>query len=476
MLRIPVLALAAGLLGACSHGSLDLTSRNPGRNATQPPPSGGDAGPYKPQRPFFDLRGRALNEADGAGSLAGWLLALVDTRTGAASVASIDAGGGFTIGDVARYGGTYALALLTPDHLVASVYAAPATEPGKVRPFFTIGSGALPQVTRTGGLLCFDDASGIHPENDLAGDANGDGVPDGVTALTALAAAPSTEADTDKDGRPNAKDPDIDGDGLVNWLDADEDGNGVGNAADADSNADGVADALQGGGTSRFAVAEGAVNVDVTVATERDTEPKPWRGADYLALTFSFAASGAVGTITSVQVRAPSALIAGAVVEAGGAAEAWSGDLAAAADGATGDRLFARRVILADGHAPRVGQVFFFRVTYTVDGLPLVRDYPYVVSLAPAAFVSAQYDANTQTVVLVGNPFGSAEDFKWYVTLLDAQGRALWYSPTVPGTRRQTTFSASQLTNAARLQVTAAMPDKAPGLPTYLSRTTPLDL
>lgn len=463
MSRLLVAAALVTVLSACGNGTLDLSSRRPLGGGTNVGSDGPGYAGTDPEGNHSPLEGFAVNEAAGAGALSGWVLALIDRDTGNARTAKIDAAGAFSLTKVPQYA-RYALALLTPDQLVASVFAAPdPVDQHRLHPFFSMNSFKDTRIVRRGTLLSFANANQVAASADTAFDANADGLPDGVASFLSDASV----ADGDNDGTNDDRDPDIDGDGLVNVLDADIDGDGRPNALDEP-----VIMASPSNSHPPF--------YNVTVTTESNRDAKAWRSADYTALTFSLQIRAETKSITTVEIIAPESLVSGAVVERGDAAEPWNGTLAddgLSADGSANDGIYGRRVILQADRNPRAGQVIFFRVTRAENGQTSTLDYPFTFSLPPAAPIIAQYDLNTKTAILAGNPFGSDDQsFKWYASAYDAAGQALWISAAVKGTSRLLAIPTKALVNAVDVRLTAALPDAAPGYPTYVTHSRPLPL
>jgi hypothetical protein len=130
-------------------------------------------------------------------------------------------------------------------------------------------------------------------------------------------------------------------------------------------------------------------------------------------------------------------------------------------------------VTLATGKAPRSNEVVFFELAMGKASSAWYIDYPWLWPSIKPAQISGQYDANTKTVLLVGNPFGTVQDFSWSVSVFDANDHSVYDSGGILGNVRQTVIPDNVIDttdpNATyTYQLTAQSLDKVPGIPAFV--------
>lgn len=430
-----------------------------------------------------DLRGSISNQSGSQAQMQAWVVAILQRDGGIARVGEVDAAGLYTLSHV-RTNYAQTLAILSPDYIVQGVLSMTGNAPNNIKQFLTIGSSNLPKLVHRGPIMTFQDLIGVKATNDLASDANGDGIPDGSVSLGAgkLGLVQAAEdagfslqgaaVDIDLDGTVNVKDPDIDGDGIVNWLDPDDNGNGILDVFDGDANGDLVNDREPAGQNTDLYFPEGVE----WIAVQYQQRPREDGTGNQSMLNFSTKVRADV-TPTAVQIRGAPSLLNGSTFiakDAQGAdtSVAWNRlliDDGKSNDDNAGDRIFGQSVVLENGKAPRAHEMVFFQLAFGAKEAPWFMEFPYTFPDVKLAAVTAQYDTNTKTVLLVGNPFRDIQDFTWVINLYDSEGRRVWASQAIPGASRQFQIADNVMEagKAYKFDVQATSLDKIPAKPSY---------
>ncbi len=442
---------------------------------------------------YSDIRGAIANQ-DGSQAqvLSGWVVAAIERSTMIARVAEVDASGLFTLGHV-KTTEPLTLALFTSDYILQAVLSMPSPAPSSIRQFFRLKTTELPKLINKGPIITFQSSNGIEIAKDLASDQNGDGIPDGAVSIGAkglglglnpafdlsgltglrLAGGQSDSAqDLDVDGIPNELDPDIDGDGIINILDPDDNGNGQLDVFDPDANGDYQPDNAPGQEDTDQFFKIGVEWISAQFALKPLAD-----GTNETSLTFRTKVRDDV-TPLAVQIRGAPSLLNNSYfighaddnTEIHTAFNRLLGDDGLSDDGAAGDRVFAKKVILDQAKAPRAQEAIFFQLVFGTKEKPWFMEFPYVFPALKPAAITAQYDANTKTALLVGNPFGEYQSFLWTVHVYGADGKTIWNSQAIPGDKRQFGVQENIFALGATytFDVSAQVQDKIPGNPAYV--------
>src|SRR5690606_2030651 len=151
---------------------------------------------------------------------------------------------------------------------------------------------------------------------------------------------------------------------------------------------------------------------------------------------------------TAVQVRGAPSLLNDAVVQA---TDPETGEVMSAVwdrrlldngdsnDSNPSDRIFAQKVLLADGkHPPRAHEMVFFQLAFGEGPSAWFLEFPYIFPPLKPSAVTANYEPTTRTVLLLSNPFGEVLDFSWSINLYNSTGLSVWSSQPLSGrTTRQ---------------------------------------
>lgn len=419
-----------------------------------------------------DVFGAITQKTGAQNAMKGWAVASFERDTGIARVGEVNDAGLFTLQKV-RSSSKQTLALFTPDYILHSVLSIPATA-STVKQFITMNSEILPLLINNGPILSFQNYDGLTIAGDVAADADGDGIPDGAKDIQGLSLAAPAKADTDRDGIFNDRDPDIDGDGVINVLDPDDDGDGVFDAFDGDANADYTADTTPGQENTDLYFKEGVEYISV----QYEQTPKD-NGTTETTLKFLTKVRNDV-TPNTVQIRGAPTLLNSSTFQVADANsgimidQPWNrllSDDGVSEDANPKDRIFAKRVRLADGVAPRSYEAVFFQLSFGPVAKPYFVEFPYVFpNLKPAA-INAVYEAHRRIVILVGKPFGATvQDFVWIINLYNEEGVNVWNSQAVSGTTTEFGIPENQFEagKSYKFDVVCQSLDKIPGHPSYV--------
>lgn len=445
-----------------------------------------------------DIRGSIASQTGSQAQMSGWLIASFEKDTGIARVSEIDSAGLFNLSQV-RTEKNHTLALFSPNYRLAGVLSIVNEKlPTTIKQFFQYKAPNLPKLIHKHSVISFQDYQGITVSKDLASDQNSDGTPDGWQSIDSntlklwdesystpfpmdkptygLALQSSGSSDIDQDGISNARDPDIDGDGLINWLDPDDDGDGIRDPLDGDQNGDLINDAAPGQDNIDLYFKEGVEYIAVQLQLKPKADDSK---TTETSLKFVTKVRKDI-TPLAVQVRGAPSLFNGATYTAPDSNNvptvvAWNRLLAddgISEDNSKDDRIYAKRVTLAGSQLPTSHQVVFFQLVFGSKDKPWYLEFPYTFSDLKLASVSAQYEANSRSVLLIGKPFGEQiQDFLWSINLWNAdQTSLLWTSKTQAGTERTLTIPESVLTKGTsyKFTVVAQTMDKVPGYPAYI--------
>ncbi len=415
-----------------------------------------------------DIRGTITTQFGGQTEMAGWVLALLEKPTGISRVAEADNGGIYKFRQVDT-SKTQTMVLLTPDYVTSAMMSAPGPVDKTIRQYFNIKGTSFPRLINRGTIFSFSEEKNIKFINDRADDSNADTIPDGMDALS-LADNNSSNVDTDLDGTVNRYDPDIDNDGVPNWFDPDDDKDSILDAFDFESNGDLINDSVQTVGDLFFDKGFEFIVAQIEISPEdADTNKN--------TMTFTAKVRDDAAPL-SVQIRGPGALLNDANIELEGddgviTPYAWDRRLlddGLSEDSAEGDRLFARKITLADGKKPSGHQTFFFQLAYGNTKDPYFIEYPFVFPDIDLEDITASYEKNTRTVQLTGEPFGDIEDFVWSVNLYNSSDVKVWTSVAITGTTKffQIPENVFQSGETYKVSVTAQSLDRVPGYATFI--------
>ncbi len=463
-----------------------LVALSCGRSSGEDDEGGGGGTAYQYQA----MRGSIKSLTGSQSEMARWALAFIERDTGVTRVADIDLAGNYELTRLA-INAPQTVVLLDPQYRVAAVLSHPGETTGTVRQFFTLPFGVLPTLVQSGPIVQFGDLSQIAFTKDVAADGDFDTIPDGMDTSSELTelwsgfvsafnlADAKNTVDTDRDGVINLYDPDIDGDGLVNWIDSDDDGDGILDIFDADANGDGILDSLQSAGDQYFG--SGLAFAVVQVAQEVQTD-----GTLRTKLIFTGRLMGDI-IPDAVTVRGPAALFdganallmdptSGATVE-----QPWDKTLADDGlneDGAVKDGIFARKVILAPGKAPKPNQMVFLQLESKDGKKKVLTEFPFTFPNVSTAAIAGSYALTKKEVTLAGAPFKGIKDFNWTVHLYDRDGIKAFSSEPISGNK--TTYiipdDVMEVGMAYTAVLVASSLDRIPSYPAWVLRSASFKL
>ena len=446
-------------MAACSHSSSDGLDGTGGNAVSS------DFGGNRQ-----DVTGSITSQTGSQSQMQGWAVVLMERDNSTARVAEADAGGNLKFSK-ASLSAVQTVFLLSPDYLIQSVLSMPSPTVNTIRQYFTLNKNALPRIVQKGSVINFQSIDSINIQPDLASDADGDGVPDGMASLgltngnTKAGFALST-VDTDKDGLANEVDGDIDGDGLPNVIDSDDDGDGVFDVIDLDANGNNIPDSQERASDQHFPVGLEYIATQYIVSSS--------------GTNLRFAAKVRDGVkVNSLKIRGAKSLLDGSTVvktdgTAGGTWDLTLVDDGANDDAAAGDSIYGRTVTLATGKAPRSNQMVFFQLSMGDGTDAFTAEYPYTFAPLVPSIPTTSYDASTRTVSLAGDPLGSGvTGFVWIVTVKDSSGNTVYASPAIGGSTRTSVIPANimQSGQTYTYRATAQTLDKVSGYPAIVVRS-----
>lgn len=440
------------------------------------------------------VRGSIKSLTGSQSEMARWVLVFIERDTGVSRVVDVDLAGNYELPRLAM-NVPQTIVLLDPQYRLSAVLSHPGETPGTVRQFFTLRSGLMPTLVHAGPIVQFADVSQIAFTRDVAADADFDSIPDGLDT-SGEAAANSSElwregftstfltdtqstTDTDRDGILNSVDPDIDGDGLVNWVDSDDDGDGIIDIFDADANGDGVLDAVQWTGDAYFGSGLASAAVQVLQQVQED-------GTLRTSLLFTGRLLWDI-IPDAVSVRGPGVLLdsANAVlvdpVSGVAAEQPWDRTLADDGlneDGSAGDGVFARKVVLAAGKAPKPNQMLFLQLEKKEGEKKILTEFPHTFPNISTAAIAGSYAVTKREVTLAGTPFKGIEDFNWAVHIYDEDGIKVFSSEPVTGNTSTYTIPDAVIEEGIDYTavIVASSLDRIPSYPAWIIRSATFKL
>ncbi len=258
--------------------------------------------------------------------------------------------------------------------------------------------------------------------------------------------------------------------GMANWFDLDDNGNGILDVFDVDANGDLLNDGNASCTNTDVFFAEGAEWVSATVDSQMQAE-------GLATVKMKFITKLREGASEAWIVGAPS-LLSRALTPTG---EAWNGQLfddGLHEDFVAGDGVFAAVVTLAPGKYPHRMETVFFDL---VSSQRLAYRLPYVFAGLDVKPITFQFDPQSNSVLLLGDPFGGEiQDFNWCISAFDAAGQHVWQSQKIPATSRMFAVQENvfQSRAPASISVQAMTVDRFPGYPSYLQKglSLPVDV
>jgi len=434
-----------------------------------------------PLGPFRDILGSITRQGGGQSEMSGWVIALVDRDSLIARVAVVDGSGSFTFPHVFT-NLTYTMILVSPAYVVQSMFVYPAEKSGVFHQYFKIVDKRLPRLIHQGSTVTFQQTDGVLISSDLTPDIDGDGIPDGHgdSEFGLVGEKFSLAVDTDGDGRANEIDPDIEGDGIINIVDPDDDGDGLLDPFDPDSDGDNVLDSIQTQNDLYFPRGIKWVTARYELASRAD-------GTIQRTLLFACELHKVHDVLPiGVKLRGALTLLDGSVVESRDefgetVLSEWDNillDDGLNFDSAKRDLLFGRRVILGSTKSPDRNQVVFFQLVYA-DGW--TREYAYTFPPVVPAAITSTYDSSTRVATLTGNPYGTFQEFNWFVTVFEIMASSavsVFSSTPTKGTTRTLTIPANTFEEGKtyKFKTTAQLASRIPGFPPYSVESTLNDI
>ena len=409
---------------------------------------------------YQDVAGVIKSDTGSSTELVGWIIAFIERDSAIARTGTVDVLGNYRISSLA-VNRPQTIALLNTSYHLEAVLSMVGTESNKIHQFFTITGATVPTLVHNGSVVTFVDPQSLSFTTDLASDANGNGIPDGMDGTLRLAALGRSGLHLlDGSGSSiNYNSPDINGDGLINVLDPDANGNGILDIFDPDICGDGVENAatqVHFPGSQYFP--EGFDWLAVQVTQQMLTQ-----GIVSTLLQISVKIQPGI-VPSAVRVEGASALLSGAksvAISATSGAQTtadWDGTLAddgANQDGVAGDGLYGRLIALDGVKTPKANQLIFIVLETNENGVVMVRKYPYMFSAIKAGTITGSWVKATRTMTLGGTLFtnfatGTAiTDFKWSLHLFNSSNVEVFSSDPVPGTTNYYVVPASYLDTGA---------------------------
>lgn len=417
-----------------------------------------------------DVTGSITSQNGSQAQMQGWAVVIMERDNSTGRVSEADAGGNFKFSK-ASLSAVQTAILLSPDYLIQSVLSVPSPTVNTIRQYFTLSKNSLPRIVQKGSIINFQSLDSISVQSDLASDADGDGIPDGMASL-ALTSENQVKGfnlasvDTDRDGLVNDLDHDIDGDGLPNVVDSDDNGDGTFDTIDLDANSNTIPDSQERLSDQHFAV-----------------------GVEYVAVQNILSSSGtSLRFVTkvrdglkasSLKIRGAKSLLENSTVLKTDSTSGGTWDLSLADDGenddaAASDSIYGRTVNLATGKSPRSNQMVFFQLTIGDGSEAFTAEFPYAFPPLTPAIPTTTYDSSTRTVSLAGDPLGSGvTGFVWIVTVKDSSGNTVYASPATVGATRTFVLPANIMESGQTYTycATAQTLDKVSGYPAIVVRS-----
>lgn len=443
------------------------------------------------------VTGSIIGQTGRATGYEGWMVVLIDKASGESRIGEIDAKGLYELKNVSS-GHTFTIILLNKEFRVSSVLSMiAANQEGMVKQYFKIIGSSIPTIVHKGQNCEFSDETQVQLQSDVAGDANTDGIVDGLdnvgeSDLSADSASvvPSgisfslATADTDGDGIANNEDPDIDGDGLANWFDDDDDEVADSyDVFDLDANDDNILDAAQKIGDHYFK--EYAEYIAVQHFVQLGDEPRNF-------LKFSVKLQSGVAP-ESVRVRGSATMLDEAQIaeenedgeiEAGDIWDRLLNDDGLSQDGSAGDGLYSIKVELQPDQAPANRQVMFIQLGFGGSTNEWFREFPYTFPTFDIGTIEATYNDGDLEISKSGDPFGenssgdAIEDYMWSVSVYNTEGVIVHSSETMAGTTESYTLPDDILEDGEEYtaKIFAQSLDRVTGYPAFVVESEAIDL
>lgn len=403
---------------------------------------------------FKNLTGTINSQGGGQDALAGWFIAIVEKNSAVSRVAQIDATGQFAFGHV-YIEQAQTLILLSEDYIIRAVLTLPSETVLQVNQYFKLTSGTtLPHLIQRGSMITWQDTTNITIEGPAVLDNDGDQIPDGVSSQLGLSYGLNLSSDLDGDRLDETTDLDIDGDGLLNPFDSNDDGDSTTDGTveiyddfDDDKFGDNTLDLNQKIGDTYFS--RGFKWIMITY----DLTPTDFNNPPAFVKTMNFLAKlndeYQVEKPNTIHIRSypnlPFFLQGATTLDTG---EAWNGllkDDGLNEDGAAGDGLYARKILIDPTKRPISNQVIFFNIYYK----GWSEEFPFTFGpVNPSRLVPNPYNASTRTITFMQKgvdgknvnpyPFGNHTNFNWIVTVYEvpsdgSSDRVVFTSPPLLG-------------------------------------------
>ena len=426
-----------------------------------------------------DVTGSLTSQSGNQSALQNWVVALIEQDTNIGRVAMADGTGTLKFSKVSS-AAIHTAILLSPDFLVQAVMSLPSPTAKTIRQFFSLGTNVLPPLIQQGSIITMSNTDTISITNDFATDSGGTGTPDGTAAFSLVdessdipyVKSVALDGTSSSASSPKNSAAEIDGDGLINVIDADMDGDGTLDVFDTDANGNGVTDSQERISSQHF-----KPGLEY-ISAQWDNVPDST--GTTLTSTIKFVAKVRTGvTASAVKVRGASTFFKNSTYTGNdGSTGTWDFTLADdgnSSDGASGDGLYARKVTLASGIAPRKNQIIFIQLVIGTGTDQWTAEYPYMFPPLTAALITASYDSSTRNITLSGDPFGATyQGFGWLADVYNSDGTRIYESPTTTGSNRTLTLPANILQSGQTYtyEVIAQTQDKVPGYPNATVHTT----
>lgn len=450
------------------------------------------------------VRGSIVASDGDQGKLSNWVIVALDRELGSARVAVISGAGLFQFEkmDITR---PITFALLTTDYKFTSILSLTSPAAGTIRQYFRPIEN-LPKLVHRGQVMTFFKEDDLEIEKDVAADGDADLIPDGMDpdalalknkislALASDEVGYEEDAlslvaslnDFDRDGIPDIKDPDIDGDGIPNEFDTNEDGDEYPDIFDGDANGNLVNDTSETEGDLFFN--DGAHFIAVQSQKAVDSS-----GVEEATVTINTKLRDGVNPL-AIDVRGAPSLFNGATiynitVNAEGAEEvissAWDKRLlddGASNDSSEDDRIYGRKVVLGTGKVPKIDQVLFVRYAFGTTSAPWFVEFPYTFPEVKTNKIRATYDKTLKRITMVGSPFDTQKNYKWFVDVvgtIDEKEGVVYTSPEQNGADGSTFVIPDGTLESGtkyKISVRAQAMDKVPSYPSYVVKSAEIEI
>ncbi len=373
--------------------------------------------------PLKNITGSIKSSTGRQSDMVNWTLLTLEKTTQIARSAVINISGTFSIEHV-REDREHTIILLSPDHLLRSILSIPTKSTTVINQFFTGTPDQLPPLVERGPIVIFGSLDGIIPVDEAVNSDRGDGIPNAAYGDHGYGLIDTGSGST------------LDLRGLPESFNPDRNTNGVLDVFETDINQNKKIDTAEGFGPNFFDEGLEYAALQYELSTNRS-------GAETAQIIFS-AKLKPDSIAQDIKIIGSSNIINGATTTSSGNTVAWDQTLlddGASDDSLAGDRIFGRRITLGSASRLKSFEVVLFEPrrsdAETAPTSSPVSGAKYPVTAPPltlSALSTPVWDSVTRTINRVGNPFGTITDYKWSVTIFDANNKPVYSSAAIDGT------------------------------------------